>query len=239
MRSSWLSLAPFLSLATAHFTLNYPTSRGFDEDTLPTFPCGAEPQSSNRTVLSLTEGSLPVSITLHHTQTAVTILLGLGNDVGSNFNITLTPTFGVTGLGDFCLPHVPLDPKTLGTVLTDGTNATLQVQTNGDTGGGLYACADITFSSSVKSDTPTSCTNNSGIQATPFVGAAAARTANLSTPDGQPQSGSSSGSSSASSGSSTATGASSTATSTGAAASLQTAAWGVLGAALAGALAVL
>lgn len=136
---SWLSLAPFLSLAAAHFTLNYPSSRNFDEDTMPTFPCGGEPQSSKRVVLSLTEGSFPVDITLHHTQTAVTVLLGLGNDVGDNFNITLVPTFGVTGLGSFCLPHVPLDEKTLGTVLTDGANATLQVQTNGDPSGGLYA----------------------------------------------------------------------------------------------------
>jgi hypothetical protein len=140
---SWLSLAPFLSLATAHFTLNYPTSRPFDEDTMPTFPCGGQSQSSNRTVLSLSQGSIPVDITLHHSQTAVTIFLGLGNDVGSDFNITLMPTFGIQGLGEFCLPSVPLDTKALGTVLTDGTNATLQVQTDGDSGGGLYAVSSL------------------------------------------------------------------------------------------------
>lgn len=136
---SLASLASLVPLAAAHFKLDYPPSRGFVEDTMPQFPCGGRAQSSNRTVLSLSEGSLPVALTMGHSQTAVEILLGLGNDPGSNFNITLVPTFRLTGLGSFCLPHVPLDPKVLGTNLTDGANATLQVVTNGDPTGGLYA----------------------------------------------------------------------------------------------------
>ncbi|KAL2216952.1 putative GPI anchored protein [Thermoascus aurantiacus ATCC 26904] len=230
MKLSLVSLASLVPLAAAHFKLDYPPSRGFVEDTMPRFPCGGLAQSSNRTVLSLSEGALPVALTMGHSQTAVEILLGLGNDPGSNFNITLVPTFRLTGLGSFCLPHVPLDPKVLGTNLTDGANATLQVVTNGDPTGGLYACADITFSRTVASDTPTGCKNNTGVSATPFSGAAAARNANESTPDGQPQSGASA------SGTSTGTTAPS---STAGAAALETAAWGVVGAAIVGGLAVL
>lgn len=91
-------------------------------------------------------------------------------------------------------------------------------------------CADITFSRTVASDTPTGCKNNTGVSATPFLGAAAARNANESTPDGQPQSGASA------SGTSTGTTAPS---STAGAAALETAAWGVVGAAIVGGLAVL
>jgi hypothetical protein len=111
---------------------------------MPTFPCGGfDTVSNNRTVLSLTEGSLPVDIDLHPTQAAVQILLGLGSKVGTSYNITLEHTFSVTGAGEFCLPNIPLDPATLGTSLTDGMNASLQVVTNGDTGGGFYSVCTL------------------------------------------------------------------------------------------------
>ncbi|KAJ9207690.1 hypothetical protein DTO027B5_3713 [Paecilomyces variotii] len=232
MKFSLLSLAAIVPLAAAHFKLEYPPSRGFDEDKMPEFPCGGFPQSSNRTKLSLSADSIPVALILGHSQTAAEVLLALGNDPGDNYNITLAHTFGITGLGAFCLPSVSLK----GVPLTDGLNATVQVVTDGDNGGGLYACADVTFTSAVTSDdvSPTVCKNNTGVTATPFSGAAAARNANESTADGQAQS--SSGSSSSSS---SASGTAATATSKGAAAPLETAAWGMMGAALIGGLAVL
>ena len=146
MKFSILSLAAIVPFAAAHFKLNYPTSRGFNEDTMPNFPCGGMSQSSNRTQLPLSGGSFPVAIEMHHAQTAVEVLLSLGNDPGDNFNIVLEPTFGVTGLGAFCLPHVAINEKLIGRNLTDGLNATLQVQSNGDPTGGLYAvCRKIYF----------------------------------------------------------------------------------------------
>jgi hypothetical protein len=148
MKFSLFSLAAIVPFAAAHFKLNYPTSRGFDEDTMPNFPCGGMSQSSNRTKLPLTGGSFPVAIEMHHAQTAVEVLLSLGSDPGDNFNIVLEPTFGVTGLGAFCLPHVLISEKLIGRNLTDGLNATLQVQTNGDPSGGLYAVSFFTAASS-------------------------------------------------------------------------------------------
>lgn len=89
-------------------------------------------------------------------------------------------------------------------------------------------CADIQFSTSTKDEQPSSCKNNTGVSATPFSGAAAKRNANESTANGEAQSGGSSGSSTGSSPSST-----------GAAVALETAAWGILGAAVVGGMAIL
>ncbi|CAI7651243.1 unnamed protein product [Penicillium viridicatum] len=229
MKFSLLAFTAIVPLASAHFKLMYPTSRGFDEDTMPNFPCGGMSQSSNRTKLPLSGGSFPVAVEMHHSQTAVEVLLSLGSDPGDNFNIVLSPTFQVKGLGEFCLPHVEINQKLIGRNLTDGMNASLQVQTNGDPSGGLYACADIQFSSDVTYQTPSACTNNTNLAATAFTGASASRNANESTTDGQAQSGSSSSTSTSTS----------TSTSKGAAMPMQTAAWGVLGAALVGGIAVL
>ncbi|GAB1217365.1 hypothetical protein ATERTT37_006604 [Aspergillus terreus] len=231
MKLSVLSLASLAPLVAAHFELNYPPSRGVDEDKMTQFPCGGLAVSSNRTQVSLSDPSFPVALTMGHDETALEVLLALGSDPGTNFNITLKPTFRVEGLGSFCIPTIALDASVLGTNLTEGMNATLQVQSNGDPSGGLYSCADIQFSASATSSEPSSCKNGTGVTAIAFTGAAAQRNANESTAEGQAQSGS--GSSSGSSGSS------GTTTSTGGAVPLQTAAWGVLGAAMAGGLAIL
>ncbi|KAJ5092509.1 hypothetical protein NUU61_007379 [Penicillium alfredii] len=222
MKFSLLSLAFLVPLAAAHFRLDYPEARGENEDQMPNFPCGGFSQSSKRTQLPLS-GSIPVALTMNHIQTATQVLLALGNDPGDNFNITLVPTFRVSGLGSFCLPHVALDKSRLGTSLTDGMNGTIQVQTSGDPTGGLYSCADVQFFSNATYHEPSSCKNNTNIAATSFSGAAAQRNANESTSEGQPQGGSKGGST----------------TSMGGAAPLQTAAWGVLGAAIAGSIVVL
>ncbi|EED15362.1 GPI anchored protein, putative [Talaromyces stipitatus ATCC 10500] len=234
-------MRPFFSLAlasvaTAHFTLDWPVSRGFNEDTMPTFPCGGfNTPVSNRTVIALDAHSIPVDITFHHTQTAVSYLLALGNDPGSSFNITLGPTLAATGLGEFCLPDISLSSLNL----TDGQNATLQVITDGDSGGGLFACADITFSSSVAKNSPSKCANNTGVTATALSGADGARTANFSNPDGSPRSASPSSSTSSGSSSTSATASAASSTHTGAAVTLETAGWGVLGSAFVACLALL
>ncbi|KAJ5203748.1 uncharacterized protein N7498_004627 [Penicillium cinerascens] len=221
------SLLPLLlaPLASAHFHLEYPISRGFDEDTMPNFPCGGMSQSSNRTQLPIS-GSFPVALSMGHIQSAVEVLIALGSEPGDSYNITLVPTFQVNGLGAFCLPHVDFSEALLGVNITDGMNATVQVQTNGDPSGGLYACADVQFSSSVTYSEPSSCKNNTNVAASAFPSSSAQRNANESTAEGAAQ---------GSSGSST----TSASTSKGAAVALQTAAWGVLGAAFAGGLAVL
>lgn len=139
MKLSILSLAALAPLAAAHFELVYPTSRPQKIDTMMQFPCGNSDPTGERTKVSLSDGSFPVALSMGHSGTAVEMLLALGTDPGTNFNITLVPTFGVMGLGALCLPHVDFDSSILGTNVTDGMNATLQVQSNGDPQGGLYA----------------------------------------------------------------------------------------------------
>lgn len=132
------TLLAMASVATAHFHLVSPPSRGFNADTMATFPCGSLSQMTDRTKIPLS-GSIPIDLKLGHTQTALTVLLGLGNDPGTNYNITLHPTFGVQGAGKFCLADVEYNAKILGVDVVNGMNATLQVQSNGDPQGGLYA----------------------------------------------------------------------------------------------------
>lgn len=138
LSSSILLLGSILPFASAHFKLIYPESRPRNEDTMPVFPCGGVPPTGDRTKISLSDNSFPVALKMGHDETAVEMLLALGSDPGEHFNITLVPTFGLLGLGSFCLPHVSFDSSVVGTNITDGMNATLQVQSNGDPSGGLY-----------------------------------------------------------------------------------------------------
>lgn len=133
MKSVFFLLALPLT-CLAHFNLVYPPARGFDENLLVNFPCGSQPLSTNRTVISTK--SFPMQLLMGHDQAAVQVLLGLGTNPGSNFNITLEHTFREEGLGNFCLPDVPFPSGMAG--VENGMNATIQVITNGDPNGGLY-----------------------------------------------------------------------------------------------------
>lgn len=76
-------------------------------------------------------------IDFHHPFTYVWINLGLGNNV-STFNISLNSMpYNETGNGTLCFPHFPI-PQSLDLDLADGSNATLQVITVGDSGTALY-----------------------------------------------------------------------------------------------------
>ena len=130
----FVALSAALVPVSAHFKLNYPAVRGDNEDDLVKGPCGGfDTPSSDRTPVSTS--SLAVDLEMGHDQSAIQVLLGLGNNPGNNFNITLLPTFRQEVLGEFCLPEIPI-PSGLG--IMDGMNATLQVVTNGDPTGGLY-----------------------------------------------------------------------------------------------------
>lgn len=182
-----LSISTALLPVSAHFSINYPAGRDTSAENLGNGPCGgSDAPSAERTRVSTT--SLTVDLEMGHDQKAVQLLLGLGDNPGSNFNITLLQTFRQEGFGQFCLRDVPV-PSDVGIV--DGTNATLQVVTNGDPIGGLYNCADITFTTGTV-DSPAQCANGTGVTASPFPSEAANRNANESTSEGQPQDGSSS-----------------------------------------------
>ncbi|KAH8601431.1 hypothetical protein B0O99DRAFT_501764 [Bisporella sp. PMI_857] len=151
------------TLASAHFELDYPTVRGFNEDNLSQFPCGGQnTPSTNRTVYPLTGGQ--IALDMGHSQSDIQVTLGLGNDPGTAFNYVLKPTFTETGLGGFCF-SIAGASTLAGVNITEGTNATIQVLTNGDPEGGLYNCADITFSASAVAVGSDVCKNNTGVTA--------------------------------------------------------------------------
>ncbi|KAK0112896.1 hypothetical protein ONS95_014615 [Cadophora gregata] len=159
--STLLALAALTSLTTAHFNLNFPAARGFDEDKLGTFPCGGQDTvSTTRTPWPLTGGQ--IALEMGHIDANVEVLIGVGNDPGSSFDTVLRPTFMEQGLGAFCMTGMDI-PSSLG--MMNGMNATIQVVTNGDPDGGLYNCADITFSSTAMMAGMDICKNATGVTA--------------------------------------------------------------------------
>ncbi|TVY17939.1 Uncharacterized protein LARI1_G004470 [Lachnellula arida] len=161
MKITLFALAALAPFASAHFKLNYPAARGFDEDNLSQFPCGSfDTPSSNRTIWPVSNGS--IGLEMGHINANVEVLIGFGNNPGSAFNTVLRKTFTEQGLGAFCMTSFSL-PE--GANFTDGTNATIQVLTNGDPAGGLYNCADITFSTSAPVLDAGVCANGTGVKA--------------------------------------------------------------------------
>ena len=126
-------LLTLLPLASAHFHLHFPAARGDDDTNQATFPCGGYDEVVERTSVSL--DSIPLSMELGHTENFVSVFLAIGNEPGENFNVTLWPTVSEQGPGDFCWQSLPI-PANL--TIEEGTNATVQVITNGHDGSGLY-----------------------------------------------------------------------------------------------------
>ncbi|KPI35162.1 uncharacterized protein AB675_10169 [Cyphellophora attinorum] len=193
------------ALTTAHFHLHFPAARGEDTDKQADFPCGGYPTpASTRIPISLTSG-LPLSMELGHDENLISVFLAIGNDPGN-----------VASLG-----------------IEEGTNATVQVITNGHAGNGLYNCADITFTNTSPA-TPETCTNNTGITAEAFTGTTLANTT-MAEEDHEGH-----GDNATETASATDAGTSATSASSAGAGAIATAAgWGVVGAGVMGAVALL
>ncbi len=140
----FFSLLPLV--AQAHYKLIYPAPRTTDLKPMGTGPCGgANTPVDNRTQWSREGGN--IRLEMGHGKVMLQVLLGLGNDPGNNFNITLLPTVEQEGLGAVCLQNVRL-PE--GLEVGEGTNATLQVITSNERGGGLYAVCFHSSSLSIR-----------------------------------------------------------------------------------------
>lgn len=134
MYSNAFALLTLLPFAAAHFTLDWPTARGFDDAQAPSFPCGGfNDVKTPRTPWPQT--GAPLQLNMHHTRTNIAVYMAIGDNPGSNFSIVLRPQLSEEGPGDFCLGMVSV-PQNLN--ISDGTPATIQVVTNGDPDGGLY-----------------------------------------------------------------------------------------------------
>lgn len=126
-----LSLLP---VSFAHFTLNWPKSRGSAEDTAGNFPCGGYSDvQQQRTDFPISGG--PLQLNMGHEQTNVAVYMAVGDNPGSGFSIVMRPQFMVTGLGDFCIGQISVPS---GVNVSDGTKASIQVVSNAHASGGLY-----------------------------------------------------------------------------------------------------
>jgi hypothetical protein len=135
-----LAIALLLPLTSAHFTLNYPPSRDSSAESGVDAPCGGKSQGERTPVPLNSDRSVPIALEMGHDESVIQILMSLAeNPDEDQFNITLERTFSQTGLGDFCLPAVVVPSE-----VKVGDNATVQVVTDGEGGGGLYAVRLIT-----------------------------------------------------------------------------------------------
>ncbi|KAI8058978.1 uncharacterized protein B0P05DRAFT_559236 [Gilbertella persicaria] len=118
----------FMQVAFAHFELLYPPTRGFNEDTESTTPCGGANTVGNRTQMPLSNAFVQI-YSSHPVYQYGIYIVAKNNPSAADFNTNLT-TIGSGGRNypeAACLPlNLNLDPG-----ITAGTNATLQVQYNG------------------------------------------------------------------------------------------------------------
>jgi hypothetical protein len=135
MQFATFNFLALLPLATAHFRLDWPTNRGFDPAKAGDFPCGGfNDMKTPRTQFPL--NGAPIQLNMEHTQTNIAVYMAVGNSASDlSFSTVLRPQMSQEGLGDFCMGKLSIPS---GMNITAGTNATIQVVTNGHSGGGLY-----------------------------------------------------------------------------------------------------
>jgi hypothetical protein len=132
--STFIALAATISVTSSHFLVISPPSRGFDDAKIATFPCGGfDTVSTNRTLFPINNGQ--IALEMADSSSNIEVLIGMGNNVGNGFNQVIRQTFLQKGEGNFCMTGFKL-PAGL-----NGMNATIQVVTSNENGGGLYNCA--------------------------------------------------------------------------------------------------
>ncbi|KAG0139291.1 hypothetical protein CROQUDRAFT_699647 [Cronartium quercuum f. sp. fusiforme G11] len=153
------------SIASAHFTLDFPLTRGFDEDKEPTFCGGFPTNASGRQVFPLS-GAAPVLINSHHQTAQVAIILSVNPnptafaDFNSSNKVDFLMPFGtIKGQGQYCFT---VDIATLASQISpapvNGTLATLQVEFNGGDGV-LLQCSDLILVQGAAIPGNVTCTN--------------------------------------------------------------------------------
>jgi len=160
--TSAATLAGLVSVASAHFQLQYPLPRGvFVEDNEPGFCDGYTQAVSNRTVFPLSNGV--ISMNSEHPAWTVGVIISTAQNPTSfndfNNSAPAVPFFQTTGEGIACFEIDLLNSGISG--LVDGANITIEVVFDGGDGQ-LYQCADLTLSSNITtpSDATSTCKMN-------------------------------------------------------------------------------
>ncbi|KAK7463822.1 hypothetical protein VKT23_005759 [Stygiomarasmius scandens] len=154
-----LSLLGCVSIAAAHFQLQFPDPRGvFDEDNEPNFCDGYNTPASNRTQFPLSGGFY--SLNSEHPTWSVAALISNSSDPQNFDNFELATQFAqLNGEGVFCLPlNFSTSANATAMNLKAGDNVTIQIQFSGGDGD-LFQCADLTLSNDTSLLQNTACSN--------------------------------------------------------------------------------
>ncbi|KAN0062095.1 hypothetical protein ACQY0O_005612 [Thecaphora frezii] len=155
--------------AVAHFTLDYPTTRGFNEDIEDDNFCGGfHNQTVPRSPWYYKNG--PVEIDSHHDSATVNIYLSLEQTPSGPQSFLKTASGAdipplrhdlvLSGAGEFCF-HANASALSIdGVTIGDGTNATIMVEFISMTHGHLYQCSDVTFTSDASVGSNLTCTDS-------------------------------------------------------------------------------
>ncbi|CAE6454097.1 unnamed protein product [Rhizoctonia solani] len=158
MMTRFFAMAALAASAAAHFTLDWPRTRGFDEDIENQF-CGGFSSAGARSPFPL--GASGVLIDSHHDTANVIVLISFDANPqnitqfsNSSNGAQLTNFIKLEKQGEACLP---VNIRSLGlSNVSNGTNATIQIQYDGGDGN-LYQCADVTLLSDFTAPSNVTC----------------------------------------------------------------------------------
>ncbi|CAE6495245.1 unnamed protein product [Rhizoctonia solani] len=176
MMTRFFAMAALAASAAAHFTLDWPRTRGFDEDIENQF-CGGFSSAGARSPFPLGAsgvlidsagarspfplGASGVLIDSHHDTANVIVLISFDANPqnitqfsNSSNGAQLTNFIKLEKQGEACLP---VNIQSLGlSNVSNGTNATIQIQYDGGDGN-LYQCADVTLLSDFTAPSNVTC----------------------------------------------------------------------------------
>ncbi|KAI8983075.1 hypothetical protein BDB01DRAFT_792313 [Pilobolus umbonatus] len=158
IKSSLLFILVSLHVISAHFELDYPAARGFDEKKEPIAPCGGFNEVKTHVEMPLNDPF--VQIDSGHVYYSYNINLIVGNNpTEADFTSNAIPI----GSGKRDYPQDACLPLTIKTDdnIKEGVNATIQIVYDGGDGL-LYQCTDVTFTNAASGWDPTQCKNADG-----------------------------------------------------------------------------
>lgn len=156
----------------AHYTVTYPSSRGFDENKEPTAPCGGFDTVGTRTQFPLTNGF--VEINSGHTSYSYVVNLLVDNEpTTADFSNSTANVQVATGSRSYPQAACLSLDMTKNAAANAGANATIQIIYNGGDGE-LYQCIDVTLAETVSNWNNSMCVNADGSSASSSASSASA-----------------------------------------------------------------
>ncbi|EMF15158.1 uncharacterized protein SEPMUDRAFT_147117 [Sphaerulina musiva SO2202] len=148
------------TLTSAHFTLNWPATAGFDDDNQPMAPCGGVGVTVTDDSQEITVDRFPVAIFSSHPAASWAFFATTNTQEPYNWT-EIVPVINSTGIGSFCLTYLRAPAEFA------GQNGIIQV-IDYSADGTLYQCAPVNFVSGSNNTVNSEfCTNQtSGFEAT-------------------------------------------------------------------------